>query len=138
MNVISFTPYVTLSSELSGSLLSSSSILVSLSLVTTTAGGRNCLRQLVVGTSLSLSRISLSLLPETSECLSACNSHKILTSFRKLLCKTMIATEGSSARKHTGYLNQWSLCCSLMVLKIGSQKQSVCNLRPKHPAASCQ
>jgi len=27
----------------------------------------------------------------------------------------MIATEG----KQTEYLNEWSLCCSLMVLKIG-------------------
>ena len=84
-----------LSSELSGSLLSSSSVLVSLSLVTTRAEGHNFLCELVVETSLSLSRNSLSLLPETSECVSACNSHKILTSFRKLLRKALIETEGS-------------------------------------------
>ena len=44
-------------SELSSSLLSSSSVLVSLSLVTTMAEGHNCLHKLVVGTSLSLSRM---------------------------------------------------------------------------------
>ena len=65
------------SSELSGSLLSSSSVFVSLSLVTTMAEGLNSLRELVVGMSLSLSKISLSLLSETSEGVSAHNSHKI-------------------------------------------------------------
>jgi len=34
----------------------------------------------------------------------------------------MIATEG----KQREYLIEWSLCCSLMVLKIGGQDQSVC------------
>ena len=66
-----------LSSELSGSLLSSSSVLVSLSLVTNMAEGHNCLCELVVGTSLSLSKISLSLLSETSERVTAYNSNKI-------------------------------------------------------------
>jgi len=65
-----------LSTQLYDSLLSSSSVLVSLSLVTTMAEGHNCLCELIVGTSLSLSRISLSLLPETSEHVSAYNSHK--------------------------------------------------------------
>jgi hypothetical protein len=46
------------SSELSGSLLSSSTVLVSLSLETTTAEDHNCLRELVVGASLPLSKIS--------------------------------------------------------------------------------
>jgi hypothetical protein len=56
-----------LSSKLSGSLFSSSSVLVSLSLVTTTAEDHNCLHKLVVGMSLSLSKLLLSLLSETSE-----------------------------------------------------------------------
>jgi len=84
-----------LSSELSGSLLSSSSVLESLSLVKTMPEGHNSLRDLVVGTSLSLSKISLSLLSETSEHVSAYNSHKILSSFRTLLRKAMFATAGS-------------------------------------------
>jgi len=76
-----------LSSELSGSLLSSSSVVVSGVLVKTMAKGRKCLHKLVVGTSLSLSKIPFSLLPETSECVSAHNSHKISSSFRTLLHK---------------------------------------------------
>jgi hypothetical protein len=28
----------------------------------------------------------------------------------------------------------WSLCCSLIILKMWSQEWSVCNLGPKHPA----
>ena len=39
--------------------------------------------------------------------------------------KTKTATKGSYEEKQRGYLNQWSHCCSLMVLKIGGQKQSV-------------
>jgi hypothetical protein len=39
---------------------------------------RNCLCELVVGTSLSLSKRSLSLQSETSECVSAYNSHKYI------------------------------------------------------------
>jgi hypothetical protein len=38
----------------------------------------------------------------------------------------MNATEGSYETKHRGYLNQWSLCCSFMVLKIGGQESCVC------------
>ena len=56
-----------LSSEFSSSLLSSSLVLVSMSLVTTMAEDHNCLRELVVGTSLSLSKLSLSLWSDTSE-----------------------------------------------------------------------
>jgi len=39
----------------------------------------------------------------------------------------MIATEG----KQSMYLNEWSLCCGLIVLKIGCQDWSVCNSRPQ-------
>jgi len=46
----------------------------------------------------------------------------------------MIAMEGSQASKQ----NQWSLCCSLIVLKTGGQEQSVCNYRFKHPGSSHQ
>jgi len=42
----------------------------------------------------------------------------------------MIATEESQAKEQTGYLNEWSRHCSLMVLKIGGHDQSVCNLTP--------
>jgi len=80
-------------SELSGSLLSSSSVLVSLLLVKTVAEGHKHLRKLVVG--MSLSKISFLLLSETSEHVSAHNSHKILSSFKTVLRKTMIASEGS-------------------------------------------
>ena len=61
------------------------------------AEGCNCLHELVVGASLSLSlsKISLSLLSETSDHVYAYNSHKISSSFRTLLLKAMIATEGS-------------------------------------------
>jgi hypothetical protein len=39
----------------------------------------------------------------------------------------MIATEG----KQKDYLNEWSLCCSLLVLKIGVRTGLfICNLRP--------
>ena len=75
------------SSELSGSLLSSSSVFVSLLLVKTMAESHNCLRKPVVGTSLSLSKISFSLLSETSDRGSPYNSHKISSSFRTLLRK---------------------------------------------------
>jgi len=84
-----------LSSVPSSSLLSSSSVLVSRSLVTTMAEGCNCLRQLIVGTSLSLSKILSSLSSETSECVSAYNSYKIASSFRTLLRKATIGTKGS-------------------------------------------
>jgi len=47
--------------------------------------------------------------------ISACNSHKISSCCRIFLCKAMIATEG----KQREYLNEWSLCCCLIVLKIG-------------------
>jgi hypothetical protein len=36
----------------------------------------------------------------------------------------MIVTEG----KQREYVNEWSLCCSLMVVKMGVQDRSVCNL----------
>jgi len=54
------------------------------------ADGCDCLRGLVVGTSLSLSKISLSVLSETSEHVSAYNSYKISSSFSTLLCKVMM------------------------------------------------
>jgi hypothetical protein len=98
----------------------------SLSLVTTVAEDHNCLCELVVGTSLALSKVSLSLLSETSEHISSHNSHKILSSCRTLLHKALIASEGSQARKQRGYLDEWSLCYSLMVLKIGVQDLPVC------------
>jgi hypothetical protein len=82
------------SSELSGSL-SSHSLLVSLSLVKTVAEAHNCFHELVVGTSPSLYKMSLSLLSETSECVFACNVHRILSSFRTLLCKATTTTEGN-------------------------------------------
>jgi hypothetical protein len=82
----------------------------------------NCLRELVVGTSLSLCMLSLSLQSETSERVSAYNSHKVLSSCRTFLHKAMIAAEG----KQREYLNEWSLCCSLIVLKITGQDLSVC------------
>jgi hypothetical protein len=50
------------------------------------------------------------------------NSYRILSSYRTFLYKAMIATEG----KQRGYLNEWSLCSILMVLKTGGQDQSVC------------
>jgi len=43
-----------------------------------------------------------------------------------------MTTEG----KQREYLNEWSLCCSLTVLKIRGQERSVCNLGPKHPAST--
>jgi len=52
---------------------------------------------------------------------SAYNSHKISSSSRTFLCKAMIATEG----KQREYLNEWSLFCSLMVLKIRGHDWSV-------------
>ena len=61
-------------SELSDSLFSSSPVFVSLSLVRTTVRGWNCLCELAVGTSLSLSKNSPSLSSETSEHVSAYNS----------------------------------------------------------------
>jgi len=121
-----------ISSEFSSSLHSSSIVLVSLLLVTTMTEDRNYLCELV-GTSLSLSKLSLSLWSETSECISAYNSHKISSSCRPFLCNAIIATE----EKQREYLNKWSLCCSLMVLKIGGHDRSVCNLRPKYPASRC-
>jgi len=48
-------------------------------------------------------------------------THKISSSCITFLCKAMIATEG----KQREYLNEWSLCCSLMVLKIGDHDRSV-------------
>jgi hypothetical protein len=87
---------------------------------------RNCLRELVVGTSLSLSlslsKLLLSLLSETSERASAYYSHKISSSCRTFLRKTMTATAG----KHKECLNEWSLCFSLLVLQTGGQDRSVC------------
>jgi hypothetical protein len=77
-----------LSSQFSGSQLSSSIVLVSLSLVI----DHNCLCELDVGTSLF--KVSLSLLSETSEHVSAYNSHKILSSCRTFKRKATIATEG--------------------------------------------
>jgi len=45
----------------------------------------------------------------------------------------MNATEG----KQKEYLNEWSACCGLLVLKIVVMTGLfVCNLRPKHPATS--
>ena len=88
--------------------------------------------------SLSLSKISFSLLSGTTECVFANNSHKTLSYIRTLLCKATIANKGSYKGKKRGILNQWSLCCSLMVLKIGCPMWSVCNLRSTHPASSCQ
>jgi len=100
--------------------------------------GCSCVCNLVVGTSLLPSKISFSLSSETTEHVSPYNSHKVLPSFTTVLCKVMIATEGSYKRKWRGYLNELFLCCSLMILKIRGQDQSVCNLRSKHPASSCQ
>jgi len=82
---------------------------------------RYCLCELIVGTTLSLSKLPLSLLSETSECVFAYNSHKISSSCRTFLRKAMIATEG----KQREYVNERSFCCSLVVLKIG-QDMSVC------------
>jgi len=76
-----------LSSEISSSLLSSSFVLVSLPLAKTTSKGHNCLHELAVGTSLSLSKISFSLLSETSELVSAHNSLKTLSPFRHFYAK---------------------------------------------------
>ena len=66
----------------------------SLSPVRTMSEDRNCLHKLVVGTSLSLSKISLSLLQRHRN-LYPHITHKILSSCRTLLCRAMIATEGS-------------------------------------------
>ena len=60
-----------------------------------------------------------------------------------VILKTIFNTRGMShlkkKKENTVYLNEWSLYCSLMVLKIGGQNRSVfCNLRDKHPASSCQ
>jgi len=101
------------SSEFSSSLLSSSVVLVPPSLVTTTAEDHNCLCELVAETSLSLSKLSLSLLSETSEHVSAYNSRKISSACRTFLRKVMIATEG----KQREYLHVWSLYCRLMFLQ---------------------
>jgi hypothetical protein len=51
-----------------------------------TVTSKNCCRrsQPVVGTSLSLYKMSLSLLSEISECVLAYNLHRILSSFRTL------------------------------------------------------
>jgi hypothetical protein len=37
----------------------------------------------------------------------------------------MIATEGSQRRKQQGHLNRWSLCWSIMVLKIRGQASCI-------------
>ena len=80
-------------------------------------------------------QLPLSLLWETSEHVSAYNSQKISSYCRKFLGKAMNATEG----KQKEYLNEWSACCSLLVLKIGVMTGLfVCNLKPKHPAPSWQ
>jgi len=84
-----------LSSDLSSSLLSSSSVLVSLLLVTTIVEGCSCLRELIVGTSLSLSKILLSLSSETLDHVTVYNSYKISSFIRTILLKAMIATKGS-------------------------------------------
>jgi hypothetical protein len=46
-------------------------------------------------------------------------SWKMLSSFRTLLHKAMITTEGSYERKQRGYLNQWSHFRNLMILTVG-------------------
>jgi hypothetical protein len=74
-----------------------------------------------LGMSLSLSKLSLSLFSETSESISAYNSHILSPSCWTFLRSAMIATLG----KQREHLNEWSLCCSLMVLQIGSQDWSV-------------
>jgi hypothetical protein len=114
-----------LSSQLSGSLLSSSSVLVSLSQVKIKGQGHDCLGELVVGMSTSFSKISVSQSSETSQHISPYNSHQIL-SFITLLCKAMIATEGSCERKYRGYHNLWSVCCSHIILRMWGHDQSVC------------
>jgi hypothetical protein len=72
-----------------------------MSLAATITEDRNCLRELV-GMSLSLSKLSLSLQSETSERVSAYNSHKILSCCRTFQRKAMIATE----EKEKEYLNE--------------------------------
>jgi hypothetical protein len=89
--------------------------------VSATIEDHNFLRKLVVGTSLSLSILLLLLLSETSEHVSAYNLHKILPSCRTFLRKAIIAAEG----KQREYLNEWYLCCSRKVLKVGGQDLSV-------------
>jgi hypothetical protein len=78
------------------------------------AEDRNCLRELVADTSLSLSlsKLSMSLESETSDCVSAYNSHKMSSSCRTFLCKAMVATEGkwSVSEWVAPLLQSWSVC----------------------------
>jgi len=47
----------------------------------------------------------------------------------------MTANEG----KESEHLNEWSLCCSLIVQKQGVMTcLFLCNLRPQLPASSCR
>jgi hypothetical protein len=71
--------------------------------------GCDCLCELTVGTSLSLSKISDSLSSEASENVAAYNSHKMSWSFITLQLKAMIVTKGIYERKCRAYLILWSL-----------------------------
>jgi hypothetical protein len=88
--------------------------------------GCDCLRELIVGTSLLLSEISDSLSSETSEHVATYNSHKMLWSFVTLLLKVVIVTKGAYRRKYRVYLVLWSLCCSRIILQVWGWKESVC------------
>jgi len=93
------------SSELPGSLLSSSSVVVSVLLVKTMAEGRKCLCKLVVGMSLALSKISFSLLTQTSEHVTAYNSHKIIFLFQNTTThKPRLQLKEVMKKKQRGYL----------------------------------
>jgi hypothetical protein len=88
--------------------------------------GCDCFRELIVGTSLSLSKISDSLSSETSENVAACISHKILWSFITFQLKAMIVTEGTYQRKYRAYFVLGSLCCSRVILRMWGWEESVC------------
>jgi hypothetical protein len=88
--------------------------------------GCDCLRELIVGTSLLLSKISDSLSSETSEHVAAYNSHKTSWSFITLLLKAVIVTDRAYERKYRAYLVLWSLCCSRIILRMWDWERSVC------------
>jgi len=107
-------------------------VLVLLSLIKTKRQGHDCLHGGVVGTTLSLSKISVSQSSDTSEYVSTYNSHKLLSNF--ITQKAMISKEGSYNRKYRGYLNLRSLSCSHMFLRMWGQEGCVCNLKPIYSA----
>jgi hypothetical protein len=102
-------------SEPSISLFSSSSVLVPLSLVTTTA--EDCVYTKIScgDITVTVQTFIVTLIREIRKCI-----HIWLTHTVALLQNIPKQCHDHNWRK-TEHLNEWSLCCSLMVLKIGGQ-----------------